>query len=145
MQKQELYASAVLNPMDNAENLDEDYISDILDNVLEKQRARFRDGLWVKPEDSVYEKFEESMILSRGELPEEFDKYTGGQDFGMYIATVKVGWVGETVYVVADFGGFNITTKTSVEQQQAKSGMTTVLLLIVIQLAGREFRKCLAV
>ena len=74
--KPELYDSAVLNPVDNAENLDEDYISDILDNMPEKQRARFRDGLWVKPDGSIYEKFEESMILKRDELPEEFDKYT---------------------------------------------------------------------
>lgn len=121
LQKPDLYASAVLNPMDNAENLDEDYISDILDNMPEKQRARFRDGLWVKPEGSVYEKFEESMILTRDQLPEVFDRFTGGQDFGLHIAAVKVGWVGEVVYVVADCGGFNITTKTSVEQQQAKS------------------------
>ena len=118
--KPELYDSTILNPMDNAENLDEDYISDILDNMPEKQRARFRDGLWVKPDGSIYEKFEESMILRREELPDEFDKYTGGQDFGLHIAAVKIGWVGETVYVIADSGGFNITTKTSVEQQQAK-------------------------
>ena len=120
LNKPELYASAVLNPMDNTENLDEDYITDILDNMPEKQRARFRDGLWVKPDGSAYEKFEESMILKREELPAEFDKYTGGQDFGLHIAAVKVGWVGDKVYVIADSGGFNITTKTSVEQQQAK-------------------------
>ena len=120
LNKPELYASAVLNPMDNAENLDEDYISDILDNMPEKQRARFRDGLWVKPEGSVYEKFEEAMILPRDKLPAEFDKYTGGQDFGLHIAAVKVGWVGDCVYVIGDYGGFNITTKTSVENQTAK-------------------------
>ena len=51
LNKPELYASAVLNPADNAENLDADYISDILDNMPEKQKARFRDGLWVKPEE----------------------------------------------------------------------------------------------
>ena len=120
LNKPELYTSAVLNPMDNAENLDEDYISDILDNMPEKQRARFRDGLWVKPEGSVYEKFEEAMILPRDKLPAEFDKYTGGQDFGLHIAAVKVGWVGDCVYVIGDYGGFNITTKTSVENQTAK-------------------------
>ena len=120
LNKPELYASAVLNPMDNAENLDEDYISDILDNMPEKQRARFRDGLWVKPEGSVYEKFEESMILPREKLPKKFDKYTGGQDFGLHIAAVKIGWVGDCVYVIGDYGGFNITTKTSVENQQAR-------------------------
>ncbi|MDY4525219.1 MAG: phage major capsid protein [Treponema sp.] len=72
LNKPELYASAVLNPADNAENLDADYISDILDNMPEKQKARFRDGLWVKPEGSVYERFDESMIVD--ELPEKFDR-----------------------------------------------------------------------
>lgn len=117
--KPDLYASAVLNPADNAENLDGDYISDILDNMPEKQRARFRDGLWVKPEGSVYEKFDESMIVD--ELPKKFDRITGGQDFGLHIAAVKIGWLSGCVYVVDDFGGFNITTRTSVERQTARN------------------------
>jgi hypothetical protein len=45
LEKPELYASMVLNPEDNKENLPEDYITDILDALPEKQRARFRDGL----------------------------------------------------------------------------------------------------
>ena len=118
LNKPELYASAVLNPADNAENLDADYISDILDNMPEKQKARFRDGLWVKPEGSVYERFDESMIVD--ELPEKFDRITGGQDFGLHIAAVKIGWLDDCVYVIADYGGFNITTRTSVENQTAK-------------------------
>ena len=38
LKKPELYVSAVLNPADNAENLAKDYITDILDNMPEKQR-----------------------------------------------------------------------------------------------------------
>lgn len=118
--KPELYESTVLNPMDNAENLASDYITDILDNLPEKQRARFRDGLWVKAEGLVYDHFEESMILRADELPKKFDRITGGQDFGLNIAAVKVGWLDGAVYVVADHGGFNITTRTSVEMQREK-------------------------
>lgn len=118
LNKPELYASAVLNPADNAENLDADYISDILDNMPVKQKARFRDGLWVKPEGSVYERFDESMIVD--ELPEKFDRITGGQDFGLHIAAVKIGWLDDCVYVIADYGGFNITARTSVENQTSK-------------------------
>jgi phage terminase large subunit len=112
-----LYESMVLNPADNAEHLSEDYISDILDNMPEKQRARFRDGLWVKPEGIVYDRFDESMIVKPEELPERFDRYTGGQDFGLNIAAVKAGWKGGTVYILKDAGGFNVTTKTFVEDQ----------------------------
>ena len=50
----------LLNPEDNKENLPEDYLTDILDVLPEKQRARFRDGLWVKAEGVIYEKFDET-------------------------------------------------------------------------------------
>ena len=86
--KPDLYASAVLNPMDNAENLAEDYISDILDNMPEKQKARFRDGLWVKPEGSVYDRFDESMVIEADKVPVSFDRITAGQDFGLNGKTV---------------------------------------------------------
>lgn len=115
--KPELYASMLLNPADNAEHLAEDYITDILDSMPDKQKARFRDGLWVKPEGVVYDRFDESMILKPEQLPKKFDKFTGGQDFGLNIAAVKIGWIGETVYVLKDAGGFNITTQTFVEGQ----------------------------
>ena len=48
LEKAELYASMLLNPEDNKANLPDDYISDILDVLPEKQRARFRNGLWVE-------------------------------------------------------------------------------------------------
>jgi hypothetical protein len=48
LDRPELYQATVLNPEDNKDNLPEDYIADILDALPEKQRARFRDGLWVK-------------------------------------------------------------------------------------------------
>jgi len=118
--KPELYAAMVLNPRDNAEHLPEDYIADILDGLPEKQRARFRDGLWVKAEGVVYEKFEETMILKPGELPESFERYAAGQDFGMNITNVKVGFVGKVVYVLADAGGYNLTTRTFNEELERR-------------------------
>jgi hypothetical protein len=48
LEKPELYQSMMLNPEDNKDNLPEDYINDILDVLPEKQKALFRDGLWVK-------------------------------------------------------------------------------------------------
>jgi hypothetical protein len=46
----------------------------------------------------------------------EMEYYTGGQDFGLNIAGVKVGYNGDRVYVVKDQGGHNITTKTFNDQ-----------------------------
>ena len=45
LEKPDLYASMLLNPEDNRENLPEDYITDILDVLPEKQKARFRDEI----------------------------------------------------------------------------------------------------
>lgn len=107
----ELYSSMLLNPEDNIENLDSDYIEDILDTLPEKQRARFKEGLWVKGEGCIYEHFTEEMIIQPEELP-EMDYYTAGQDFGLNITNVKIGWKDETIYIVNDHGGYNITTRT---------------------------------
>ena len=112
LEKPELYASMLLNPEDNRANLPDDYITDILDTLPEKQKARFRDGLWVKAEGVIYDKFEENMIVKVCDLPDQFDRYAAGQDFGMNITNVKIGWVGETVYVLADYGAYNMTTKS---------------------------------
>ena len=112
LEKPELYVSMILNPEDNREHLPDDYISDILDALPEKQKARFKLGEWVKAEGVIYDKFDETMILSVADLPQRFDRYACGQDFGMNITNVKIGWVGDVVYVLADYGAYNMTTKT---------------------------------
>jgi hypothetical protein len=115
----------VLNPEDNKDNLPEDYISDILDVLPEKQKARFRDGLWVKAEGVIYDKFDETMIVKAADLPEAFDRCAAGQDFGLNITFVKIGWVGETVYVLCDYGAFNMTTQSFNEELAARSWLGT--------------------
>ena len=109
-----------MNPADNQKNLPENYVSDILGNLPEKQRARFRDGVWVIPECAIYGRFEESMIVSENDLPETFDHFSSGQDFGLNITNVKVGWKGNAVYVLADHGAFNMPTKTFNEELHAR-------------------------
>ena len=121
LEKAELYASMILNPDDNRENLPEDYISDILDVLPEKQKARFRDGLWVKAEGVIYDKFDESMIVKAADLPERFDRYAAGQDFGLNITFVKIGWVDDVIYVLCDYGAFNMTTQSFNEELTARS------------------------
>jgi PBSX family phage terminase large subunit len=116
LEKPELYASMILNPADNRDNLPEDYIDDILDALPEKQRARFRDGLWVKAEGAIYDRFDEGMILEPGDLPETFDRFAAGQDFGLHIANVKIGIKDNSVYVLDDCGSYNMTTKTFNEE-----------------------------
>jgi PBSX family phage terminase large subunit len=123
LEKPELYASMLLNPFDNRENLPEDYIGDILDTLPEKQKARFRDGAWVKAEGVIYDRFDTDMIVKTCELPKEFDRFAGGQDFGMNITFVKIGWAGDVIYVLGDYGAFNMTTLSFNEELRAR-GLT---------------------
>jgi hypothetical protein len=94
----------MLNPEDNKDHLPEDYIGDILDTLPEKQKARFRDGLWVKAEGVIYDKFDETMIVKVADMPKEFDRYAARQDFGLNITFVKIGWAGDVIYVLCDYG-----------------------------------------
>jgi hypothetical protein len=110
----------VLNPEDNKDHLPEDYISDILDALPEKQRARFRDGLWVKAEGVIYDRFDESMIIRPDELPETFDRLAAGQDFGLHITNVKIGIAGNNIYVLSDYGSYNMTTKSFNAELEAR-------------------------
>jgi phage terminase large subunit len=121
LEKPDLYQSMVLNPEDNRENLPDDYISDILDVLPEKQKARFRDGLWVKADGVIYEKFDESMIVRNDELKDfVFERFAAGQDFGLNITFVKIGWVGDVIYVLDDYGAFNMTTQSFNEELRAR-------------------------
>ncbi|MCL2443902.1 MAG: phage terminase large subunit [Treponema sp.] len=125
LEKPELYQSMLLNPMDNQENLPEDYISDILDALPEKQKARFRDGLWVKADGVIYDRFDETMIIKLADMPKEFDRVAAGQDFGLNITFVKIGWVGDVVYILCDYGAFNMTTKSFNTELEARGWLPT--------------------
>ena len=120
LEKAELYAAMLLNPEDNRDNLPEDYIADILDVLPEKQKARFRDGLWVKAEGVIYERFDETMIVKIDELPKQFDRFAAGQDFGLNITFVKIAWAGDVIYVLDDYGAFNMTTQSFNEEVAAR-------------------------
>jgi PBSX family phage terminase large subunit len=120
LEKPELYQAMLLNPEDNKENLPDDYISDILDVLPEKQKARFKNGLWVKAEGVIYERFDETMIVKVDELPKEFDRFAAGQDFGLNITFVKIGWLGDVIFVIGDYGAFNMTTQSFNEELQAR-------------------------
>jgi hypothetical protein len=113
----------ILNPEDNRDNLPEDYIADILNALPDKQRARFRDGLWVKAEGVIYDKFDETMIVRASDLPEKFDRFAAGQDFGLNITFVKIWWAGDVIYVLRDYGAYNMTTKSFNAELEARGWM----------------------
>lgn len=107
LQRPELYDYAEMNPADNEQNLADGYIENFLETLSDRARRRFLHGEWVKSEGTIYEKFSESMIVR--EIP-QVEAYTVGLDFGLNMAAVLIGWVGDSIYMVDDFGGYNYTS-----------------------------------
>lgn len=58
----EKYASILMNPMDNLENIDGDYVAEILDNLPEQQRNRFKYGMFSTDDDgAAYYSFDRDL------------------------------------------------------------------------------------
>lgn len=116
------YAELSMNPSHNAEHLPPDYITRILGQLPDAERRRFRDGEWVKPEGMVFSHFDDSMICEPEEVPpiKEFSEFTWGIDFGLNPAAVLVGWMGDHVWLIDDWGGFNVTTSAMNLELHAK-------------------------
>ena len=111
IERPELYASMRMNPIDNVGNLPPHYIENNLETLADRARRRFLDGEFVKAEGTIYEEFDESCVLKKSELP-EMERYSIGIDFGLNCAAVLIGWSGDNIYVIGDYGNFNITAAT---------------------------------
>jgi len=62
------YAHLLMNPIHNLENIDPDYIADILDEMPEQQRMRFRDGIFSDlGEGLIYYAFSREKNVTRVE------------------------------------------------------------------------------
>lgn len=69
LKNDEDYACMVMNPTDNLDNIDENYITDVLDNMPEKQRRRFKDGEFVEDDDGiVYYEFDREKHVKATEF-----------------------------------------------------------------------------
>jgi hypothetical protein len=40
------------------------------------------------------------MIVRAADLPERLDRFAAGEDFGLNITNVKIGWLDDCVYVL---------------------------------------------
>ena len=60
------------------------------------------------------------MIVDAEAIPKNFDRYAAGQDFGLNITNVKIGIKGDCVYALADYGAFNMTTKSFNDELTAR-------------------------
>jgi PBSX family phage terminase large subunit len=98
----EMYASLLMNPIDNKENLAENYIEQNLETLSRKKRDRLLLGLFVNPEGMVFENFNDSCLKNYAELPSFEYIYAGSDTNGFNKASILVGQAGETVYLLSE-------------------------------------------
>lgn len=116
----EEYAYLKMNPDDNRENLPSGYIEKTLDRLPEKARQRFRFGNFTSPEGMVYYSFTQEMVIG-DDHPllrdiDDVEEWTIGTDFGLNMAGVLIAWIGDTLVVYDDYGGYNLTAEAYNEE-----------------------------
>lgn len=116
-----LYTSFKMNPIDNIDNLTENYIETQLDTRSIRYQQRFKYGEFVKAEGTIYEEFSEENIISASSLP-DMERWSVGVDFGIHMAGVLIGWSGENIYVVEDYGATNSTSSAFNQELYQKWG-----------------------
>lgn len=114
VERPDLYARLQMNPKDNVKNLPPHYIEDVLGQLPENARRRFIKGEWVSPEGLVFYQFEDWMIAEEAEIPpkEKFEDFVIGVDFGLNPAAVLIGLMGDHVWLLDDWTGYNITASS---------------------------------
>jgi len=106
----EEFIDLAMNPADNAANLSDSFLAR-LDNLSDRTRRRMRDGEWLKPEGAVFDRLGPEHLISIEEVP-PLEYFTAGVDFGLNMAGVLIGWAGDNLYALADYGGYNLTTSS---------------------------------
>ena len=87
----EKYDSIVMNPKDNLDNIDEDYITEVLDNLSEVQKKRFRDGEFTSDDDGVaYYSFDREKHVKEIQSKSLIGQKLIGMDFNVQPMTAVV-------------------------------------------------------
>jgi len=86
------YDSILMNPDDNIDNIDPDYITEVLDNLSEAQKKRFRDGEFSTDDDGLaYYSFDRERHVRKIEKNEMIGQKLVGMDFNVQPMTAVIG------------------------------------------------------
>jgi len=101
------YASFLMNPKDNLDNIDEDYIRITLANMSRKDRDRFEHGMFDDSGDGLaYYGFDEEINIAKFEhkhiLKDETITMFIGQDYNVNPMTCALGFVENNVLYIFD-------------------------------------------
>lgn len=97
--------SLLMNPMDNLENIDKEYIEEVLDKLSPDERNRFKFGMFQDSGDGVsYNAFDRSLNVSLETIE---NRYRSGQamvgmDFNVNPMTATVGYYVDKKFYVVD-------------------------------------------
>lgn len=97
------YAAILMNPEDNIENIDPDYIKNILDKMPEAQRKRFRDGEFSTDDDGqAYYAFDREKHVQEISLDFRVGQLKIGMDFNVDPMTAVLFYVVNNIFYVID-------------------------------------------
>jgi len=99
----EKYQSILMNPKDNLENIDEEYISEVLNNLSENERKRFRDGEFLdSDEGQAYYAFQREINVHSFDKRNASGTIMIGMDFNVNPMTAVVGYYQDNKFNVID-------------------------------------------
>jgi PBSX family phage terminase large subunit len=98
------YSSILMNPKDNLENIDPEYITEILDNLPESQRKRFKEGEFTEDSDgAAYYAFEREKHVKDIDKSFQSGQRCIGMDFNVMPMTAVIGhYVNKKFYVMSE-------------------------------------------
>lgn len=99
----EKYRSILMNPMDNIDNIDSEYITEVLDKLSEKERKRFRDGEFSDAgEGQAYHSFQREINVHTFDKKFSSGTVMVGMDFNVNPMTAVVGYFQNNQFHVFD-------------------------------------------
>lgn len=115
------YGSILMNPEDNIENIDEDYITGILDQLPEKAQKRFRDGVFTDDSNgNIYHAFNREKHCKKLKRNNEAPLIIG-MDFNVNPMTASIIQIyDDTVHVIDEIYIENSNTPEMVEVIQQR-------------------------
>lgn len=100
----EKYASILMNPKDNLDNIDPEYITEVLDNLSEAQKKRFRDGEFSSDDDgAAYYAFDREIHVKEVGASFKVGQKLIGMDFNVDPSTAVIShFCNNTIYVSSE-------------------------------------------
>jgi PBSX family phage terminase large subunit len=98
------YASILMNPKDNLDNIDPEYITEVLDNLSEAQKKRFRDGEFSSDDDgAAYYAFDRETHVRPIDKTFHVGQKLIGIDFNVDPSTAVIAhYCNNAIYVISE-------------------------------------------